>query len=61
MGDLTELQGVGEFFKDSHDFETHPLRIASVKGNIGHGEMSAGIFSVAKVRAGVRVRVRVWR
>jgi acyl transferase domain-containing protein len=42
---------VGSVFAESHDLKTNPIRIASVKSNIGHAEMAAGIFSVIKVCA----------
>jgi hypothetical protein len=34
-GDLIELMGVARVFRASHDYFTSPLRVASVKGNIG--------------------------
>lgn len=49
VGDVIELQAIGDVFGDAHDLETNPLRIASVKSNIGHAEVAAGIFSVIKI------------
>ena len=46
---MIELQAIGDVFGDSHDKEQNPLRIASVKSNIGHAEVAAGIFSVIKI------------
>lgn len=48
VGDLIELEALGAVYKDSHDLETNPLRIGSVKGNLGHAEISAGLFSLIK-------------
>ena len=49
VGDVIELQAIGDVFGDSHDLNANPLRIASVKSNIGHAEVAAGIFSVIKI------------
>ena len=49
VGDVIELQAIGDVFGDSHDAAKNPLRIASVKSNIGHAEVAAGIFSVIKI------------
>ena len=49
VGDVIELQAIGDVFGDSHDLSGNPLRIASVKSNIGHAEVAAGIFSVIKI------------
>jgi len=35
--------------QDSHELVTNPLRMASVKSNIGHAEVAAGMFSIIKV------------
>lgn len=47
VGDLIELEAVRDVYKDSHS-QNH-LKIGSVKGNIGHAELAAGLFSVIKV------------
>jgi acyl transferase domain-containing protein/NADPH:quinone reductase-like Zn-dependent oxidoreductase/thioester reductase-like protein/acyl carrier protein len=49
VGDVIELQAIGDVFGDSHELRKNPLRIASVKSNIGHAEVAAGIFSVIKI------------
>ncbi len=49
VGDVIEVDAVGAVFGESHDLKTNPIRIASVKSNIGHAEVAAGIFSVIKV------------
>jgi hypothetical protein len=43
-------QAIGDVFGDSHDLQTNPLRIASVKSNVGHGEIVAGLMGLVKVR-----------
>ena len=48
MGDLIELQALKAVYQDSHDLHTNPLRIGSIKGNIGHAEVAAGMFSTIK-------------
>ena len=47
-GDVIELESVGEYFADSHNDKSNPLRIASVKGNVGHCLIAAGIVSAIK-------------
>jgi hypothetical protein len=37
VGDLLELKSIGQLFKDSHGQGRAPLRVATVKSNIGHG------------------------
>lgn len=49
MGDVLELQAIGEVLGGARRPGQAPLRIASVKSNIGHAEVSAGMFSLAKV------------
>jgi len=49
VGDVLELQAIGEVLGQARSPEQGPLRIASVKSNIGHAEVSAGLFSLAKV------------
>lgn len=53
VGDVIEVDAVGAVFGESHDLKTNPIRIASVKSNIGHAEVAAGIFSVIKVSQSV--------
>jgi hypothetical protein len=50
VGDVIELKAVGETYGKAHS-ANNLLRVASVKSNIGHAEIAAGIFSVTKVRA----------
>jgi hypothetical protein len=52
VGDVIELDAIGSVYGDARPAD-QPLRVASVKGNIGHAEMAAGIFSIAKVRGTV--------
>lgn len=47
-GDVLELESVGEYFADSHNDKSNPLRVASVKGNVGHCLIAAGIVSAIK-------------
>lgn len=49
VGDVLELQAIGEVLGRARRPGQEPLRIASVKSNIGHAEVSAGMFSLAKV------------
>lgn len=49
VGDLIELQALTEVYKDSHNIQKNPLRVGSIKGNIGHAELAAGMFSMIKV------------
>lgn len=49
MGDMIELTAVGAVYGDAHS-PSSPVRLATVKSNIGHAEMAAGIFSFVKVR-----------
>jgi acyl transferase domain-containing protein len=56
VGDVIELQAIGDVFGDSHSLESNPLRIASVKSNIGHAEVAAGIFSVIKIVQMMKMR-----
>lgn len=49
VGDLIELEAIGAVYGASRS-DGQPVRVASVKSNIGHAEMAAGIFSVIKVR-----------
>ena len=49
VGDLIELQALSDVYKNSHDIHQNPLRVGSIKGNIGHAELSAGMFSLIKV------------
>ncbi|EGG13557.1 fatty acid synthase [Cavenderia fasciculata] len=46
-GDPLEVQGIAGVFGDSHSKE-QPLRIGSVKSNIGHTESTAGVASIIK-------------
>jgi len=48
VGDLIELQALKAVYQDSHDLTTNPLRVGSIKGNIGHAEIAAGLFSTIK-------------
>ena len=56
VGDLIELEALGKVYKDSHDILHNPLRVGSIKGNIGHAELSAGMFSLIKVCEMIRKR-----
>jgi acyl transferase domain-containing protein len=49
VGDIIELEAIGSVYGDARP-EDQPLRVASIKGNIGHAELAAGIFSITKVR-----------
>lgn len=56
MGDVIELEAVGAVYGEAHT--THnPLRVASIKSNIGHAEIAAGIFSLTKAVEMLRKRV----
>ncbi len=48
VGDLVELQALAEVYGTSHDIERNPLRIGSIKGNVGHAELAAGLVSLIK-------------
>ena len=48
LGDLIELQALGEVFQKEHSQED-PLYIGSVKTNIGHLEAASGIAGLIKV------------
>jgi acyl transferase domain-containing protein len=48
VGDVIELEAVGSLFGDFFDGK-RPLRVASIKSNIGHAEVAAGMFSCLKV------------
>lgn len=50
VGDVIELDAIGSVYGDARPAD-QPLRVASIKGNIGHAELAAGIFSIAKVGA----------
>ena len=56
VGDLIELQALGEVYSESHDIRQNPLRIGSIKGTIGHAEMAAGLFSLIKAVEMIRSR-----
>ncbi|EGG17567.1 polyketide synthase [Cavenderia fasciculata] len=47
IGDPLEVQGIAGVFGQSHTKE-QPLRIGSVKSNIGHTESTAGVASIIK-------------
>lgn len=47
LGDPIEVQALGAVFNDLHH-QTHPLRIGSVKSNIGHTEGAAGVAGLIK-------------
>ena len=47
VGDLVELEAIRSVYGDSR--RDVPLKIGSIKGNIGHGESSAGLYGVIKV------------
>ncbi|KAM9982459.1 hypothetical protein ACTFIZ_006979 [Dictyostelium cf. discoideum] len=47
-GDPTEVESVSMVFKDHHS-KSNPLRIGSVKTNIGHMEAASGVGSFIKV------------
>lgn len=56
VGDVIELEAVGAVYGEAHT--THnPLRVASIKSNIGHAEIAAGIFSLTKAVEMLRKRV----
>ncbi len=46
LGDPNEAKAIGEFFRKDR---TQPLRIGSVKTNIGHTEATAGVAGLVKV------------
>ncbi|NES40468.1 type I polyketide synthase [Moorena sp. SIO2C4] len=48
LGDPMEVRALGTVFEEGHNQE-HPLRIGSVKTNIGHLEAAAGIAGLIKV------------
>jgi hypothetical protein len=48
VGDVIELEAVAAVYGDAHS-PSSPLRVASVKSNIGHAETAAGVFSLTKV------------
>ncbi len=48
VGDRIESAAVGAFIQHHRD-PGHPLRIGSVKGNLGHTETAAGLASLCKV------------
>jgi hypothetical protein len=48
VGDIIELEAVGSLFGDFFDGK-RPLRVASIKSNIGHAEIAAGMTSCLKV------------
>lgn len=56
VGDLIELEALQAIYRDSHDMKKNPLRLGSVKGNIGHAEVAAGLFSVIKAIEMIRLR-----
>lgn len=47
LGDLIEVQGINEVFKDSHTPE-NPLIIGASKTCVGHTELIAGLVGVLK-------------
>jgi acyl transferase domain-containing protein len=52
VGDPIEANSLGEFFKEYMPEEpegTKPLKIGSVKTNIGHLESAAGVAGITKV------------
>ena len=49
VGDLVELNALKEVYQRSHNLHANPLRVGSIKGNIGHAEIAAGLFSTIKV------------
>ena len=49
VGDLVELNALKEVYQRSHSLDENPLRVGSIKGNIGHAEIAAGLFSTIKV------------
>lgn len=48
LGDPIEAKALGQVFSPSHPLD-QPIRIGSVKSNIGHTEAAAGIASLIKV------------
>ncbi|MBF0135019.1 MAG: SDR family oxidoreductase [Magnetococcales bacterium] len=48
LGDPIEMSSLGNVFGPGHS-KSHPLRVASVKTNIGHLEGAAGVAGVIKV------------
>jgi acyl transferase domain-containing protein/surfactin synthase thioesterase subunit len=50
LGDPNEARAIGEFFRKDRE---RPLRIGSVKTNIGHTEATAGIAGLIKVVLGM--------
>lgn len=56
VGDRIELEALADVYQDSHDILKNPLRVGSIKGNIGHAELAAGMFSMIKVIEMIRKR-----
>ncbi len=56
VGDLVELEALSDVYRNSHDIQRNPLRVGSLKGNIGHAELSAGMFSLIKAIEMIRKR-----
>lgn len=46
VGDLVELAALRDVYQSSHDVVSNPLRVGSIKGNIGHAEVASGLFSM---------------
>jgi acyl transferase domain-containing protein len=53
LGDPIEIQALGEVFKDGRS-SAEPLRVGSVKTNLGHMEAAAGIGGLMKVVLALR-------
>ncbi|KAK3100448.1 hypothetical protein FSP39_020073 [Pinctada imbricata] len=48
-GDPIEANALGHFFRNSNDERIKPIKIGSVKTNIGHLESAAGVAGIIKV------------
>ncbi|EGG19107.1 putative polyketide synthase [Cavenderia fasciculata] len=57
-GDPLEMAGIANVFRGSHSKE-EPLRVGSIKGNIGHTESTAGVASLIKCAMMVKNRMLI--
>ncbi|MDG2332724.1 MAG: beta-ketoacyl synthase N-terminal-like domain-containing protein [Myxococcota bacterium] len=57
IGDPIEAASLGDVMGEGRD-PAHPLRISSIKGNIGHAESASGMAGL--IKAALAVERRVW-